>query len=254
MCSGRRGQWLRHSARTSACTLFANRSPRRVLPSLEGRQLSEALTAGLCASFILADGVTKSVGAWLLQQGVSEFWMPSVAGLLFLAPLALGTWMLSRIPPPSAQDIAARTARARLNRSDRWSLLNRYAVGLGLLITMYLAVTILRSMRADFAPEIWRGLGQPAEPGTFTQSELFVTLGVLVVNGSAVFIRQNRTAFFAALVTCALGFLLVTAALIGRQTNTLNGFGFMVTIGLGLHLDSHSHHRLHALWERPSYL
>jgi hypothetical protein len=113
-----------------------------VLGFLEGRQLTEALTAGLCASFILADGVTKSVGAWLLTLGVSEFWMPSAAGLLFFPPLALGTWMLSRIPPPSADDVAARTARARLMSRDRWSLLRRYALGLTLLITMYLLVTI----------------------------------------------------------------------------------------------------------------
>ncbi len=207
-----------------------------VLGFLEGRQLTEALTAGLCASFILADGVTKSVGAWLLNQGVTEFWMPSVAGLLFLAPLALGTWMLARVPPPGTQDIAARTARARMNRHDRWSLLSRYAVGLAALVAMYLAVTILRSFRADFAPELWSGLGQDAQPGIFTQSEIFVALGVLAVNGSAVFIRDNRQAFFAALATCALGFVLITAALLGRQTGVFSGFGFMVTVGLGLYL------------------
>jgi len=34
-----------------------------VLGFLEGRRMTEALNTGLCASFILADGVTKSVGA-----------------------------------------------------------------------------------------------------------------------------------------------------------------------------------------------
>ncbi|NBP80402.1 hypothetical protein EBU58_06730 [bacterium] len=51
-----------------------------VLAPLEGRRLTEALTAGLCASFILAGGVMKSTGAWLLGQGVSEAWMPAAAG------------------------------------------------------------------------------------------------------------------------------------------------------------------------------
>src|SRR6185369_15594478 len=37
-----------------------------VLGFLEGRRHTEALTAGLCTSFILADGVTKSVGSYLL--------------------------------------------------------------------------------------------------------------------------------------------------------------------------------------------
>jgi hypothetical protein len=207
-----------------------------VLGFLEGRQLTEALTAGLCASFILADGVTKSVGAWLLAQGVSEFWMPSSAGAVFLAPLVLGTWMLSRIPPPNPEDVAARMERMRLGHADRWSLLSRYAMGLTLLVTMYLAVTILRSVRADFAPEIWRGLGQPVQPGTFTRSEIYVALGILAANGCVVFIRNNRLAFFTGLATCGIGFLLIIAALIARQSSNLDSFTFMVVIGLGLYL------------------
>lgn len=38
-----------------------------VMGFLEGRRVTEALIAGLCASFILADGVTKSTGALILQ-------------------------------------------------------------------------------------------------------------------------------------------------------------------------------------------
>lgn len=207
-----------------------------VLGCLEGRQLTEALTAGLCASFILADGVTKSVGAWLLARGVSEFWMPSAAGLLFFPPLVLGTWMLARIPPPNSQDIAARTARAQLMSDDRWSLLRRYGLGLTLLVTMYLLVTIIRSLRADFAPELWRGLGEPAQPGTFTWSEIWVALGVLLANGCGVLIRDNRAAFFAALATCTLGFVLIMSALVARQSDGMSGLGFMVLLGLGLYL------------------
>ena len=41
-----------------------------VLGFLEGRRVTEALTAGLCCSFILADGVMKSLGTWLLVGGV----------------------------------------------------------------------------------------------------------------------------------------------------------------------------------------
>ena len=43
-----------------------------VLAPLEGRRLTELLTAGLCASFILAGGVMKSTGVWLLNLGISE--------------------------------------------------------------------------------------------------------------------------------------------------------------------------------------
>src|SRR5262249_52798713 len=82
-----------------------------VLGFLEGRRQPEALSAGLCASFILADGVCKSAGAWLLARGVTERWMPATAGLVFVAPLLVFVWMLTRIPPPDHDDRAQRSER-----------------------------------------------------------------------------------------------------------------------------------------------
>ena len=207
-----------------------------VLGFLEGRRLTEALTAGLCASFILADGMTKSVGAWLLERGVPEDWMPSAAGLLFLFPLCIGVAMLAKIPVPNNYDVAERTARHPLNRSERWSLYGRYAGGLSLLVAMYLMLTVMRSVRADFAPELWRGLGEPAAPGMFTRSEILVTLGVLAASGCAVLVRDNRAAFFVSLGTCCVGFFLIIVALIGRQAAAIGAFPFMVMVGLGLYL------------------
>src|SRR5262249_26085657 len=88
-----------------------------VLGFLEGRRVTEALTAGLCASFILADGVTKSVGTWLLDRGVSERWMPAFAGLIFLPPLLVAVWMLGRIPPPDGRDVDLRSDRPAMSRA-----------------------------------------------------------------------------------------------------------------------------------------
>ncbi|MEZ6117261.1 MAG: DUF5690 family protein [Pirellulaceae bacterium] len=39
-----------------------------VLGFLEGRKMTELLTAGLCASFILSGGAVKSVGQWLILR------------------------------------------------------------------------------------------------------------------------------------------------------------------------------------------
>jgi hypothetical protein len=90
-----------------------------VLGFLEGRRQTEALSAGLCASFIVSDGATKSVGAQLLQWGLSEFWMPFVAGLLFVPLVLVFVWMLTRIPPPTAEDVAARSERTPMNSAER---------------------------------------------------------------------------------------------------------------------------------------
>lgn len=207
-----------------------------VLGFLEGRRQTEALAAGLCTSFIVADGVTKSVGVELLAHGVSEFWMPFLTGLLFLPPLLVFAWMLSRVPAPSAADVAARTERTPMNRAERWAFFRRYTLGLMLIVLMFLLVTVLRSVRADFAPEIWAGLQETVSSGVFARSETAVAVGVLVLNGSVVFIRSNRRAFFFAIALALVGAGLIAVSLFGLRAGVLSPFAFMVLHGLGLYL------------------
>lgn len=221
--------------------LFANGLPLGmifglVLGVLEGRRQSEALAAGLCASFVVADGVAKSAGAALLTAGVTEAWMPAAAGLLFAPPLLLFVGMLARVPPPAAPDVAARTERAPMTAADRRAFFRRYALGLLLLGGAYLLVTVLRSVRADFAPEVWAGLGVTAQPGVFTYSEMAVAACVLVLSGAAVLIRDNRRAFAYAMGTAAAGAVLLAAALLGLWAGVLSPLAFMVLHGVGLYL------------------
>jgi hypothetical protein len=207
-----------------------------VLGFLEGRRLTELLAAGLCLSFILADGVTKSVGTTLLANGVAEDWMPATAGLIFLIPLSGFVYMLSKIPPPSRHDVSARAARGAMNYETRSSFFSRYALGLVAIVAVYLAVTIVRSIRSDFAPEIFKGLGMDPKSTTFANSEMLVGLGVLAVNGGAVLIRDNRRAFFISLATCASGFCILALTLLGRSAGYVDAFLFYVLIGLGMYL------------------
>jgi hypothetical protein len=207
-----------------------------VLGFLEGRQLTEALSAGLCASFIVADGVVKSVGAYLLVLGVSEFWMPFAAGAVFVPPLLVFVWMLARIPPPAPVDVSHRGQREPMDRADRRRFFRRYAVGLSLLLLVYLAVTILRSIRADFAPEIWTCLGHGGQPSVFATSEMAVAMLVMLVNGLCVLIIDNRRAFFASLAISLGGIALLAVALAAFAGGWISGFPFMILVGLGLYL------------------
>lgn len=207
-----------------------------VIGFLEGRKLTELLSAGLCASFILADGVTKSVGTWLLSSGITEAWMPSIAGLLYLLPFCVCTAMLAAIPPPSEVDVKSRSARVKMSHQDRRIFLWRYAPGLIPLLLIYFAVTIVRSIRADFAPEIWRSLGSQAAPSLFTQSEMYVALAILAVSGASVLIKDNHRAFEISLVTCGFGFCILTLALVAQAQGLISSFWFMVLLGMGLYI------------------
>lgn len=207
-----------------------------VLGFLEGRQLTEAFVAGLCASFILADGFTKSIGADLLKRGVAETWMPFVSGLIFLMPLIGFVLMLQKIPPPSGIDVVARNERTPMCWSDRRAFFISHAPGLFGLLLMYLLVTVLRSLRADFAPELWAGLGIPSTPALFTRSEMWVAIGVLALHASLVGITQNRLAFFLGIGLSLMGMATLTTALCLVSTGRVAPFPFMVLTGIGLYL------------------
>lgn len=207
-----------------------------VMGFLEGRKLTEALLGFLCASFILADGFCKSVGSFLLGKGVNEHWMPFVAGLFFVIPLFVFVGMLSRIPQPRRSDIIARSQRTPMYFEDRKRFFYKYSVGLSLIILVYLLVTILRSFRADYAAEIWNGLGYDSRPEKFINSELWVTLGIVISSSAMVIVKDNKLAFYSAMLVCFLGFFLSCVAILALKANILSGFWFMVLVGLGLYL------------------
>ena len=61
----------------------------------------------------------KNVGKWLMAAGVDEYWMPFVVGAIFTMPMAIFVTMLANLPPPSAEDIAARTKREPMDGPAR---------------------------------------------------------------------------------------------------------------------------------------
>ncbi len=155
---------------------------------------------------------------------------------MFTPPLLVFAWMLNRIPAPTEADVAARSERTPMSGVERRSFFRRYAPGLVLLVTVYLLITVLRSVRADFAPEVWRGLQGEVPAGTFARSEAAVGLGVILLSGSAVLIRDNRRAFGYAMVLSVAGALLMAAALVCQGRGLISPFSFMVLHGMGMYL------------------
>jgi hypothetical protein len=207
-----------------------------VLAFLEGRTRTEFLTAGLCVSFVVADGVAKSLGVWLIGQGVPETMMPAASGMLFLPGIFLFGWKLSQIPLPSADDETQRGKREPMDRAMRQAFFRKFAVGIGLLVAVYSLVGVLRGIRGDFGPEIWKGLGTKVDPAVFSQTELIVAISVLLVMASLVFIKDNGKAFRSGLLLSGAGLLLIMLSLIGLQIKALPPYAFVVLTGVGLYI------------------
>ncbi|MBB5356963.1 MFS family permease [Rhodanobacter sp. ANJX3] len=204
---------------------------------IEGRRGTELMSAFMCASFIVASGVVKTVGKYLMvRYGVSEFWMPFATGMVFVPPLCLATWVLERLPAPSAEDMAARNARTPMDAQSRRAFLAKFLPAVIMIVMAYIALTVMRDFRDNFAAEIWADLGRGNSAAVFTQTEVPIAIAVLLITACTMAVRDNFKALMLNHVMIFGGFAI---ALI---TTWLHGMGMLDPVwwvggsGFGLYL------------------
>jgi hypothetical protein len=203
---------------------------------LEGRRTSELLLAGLSCSFIIASGIVKDVGRWLMTQGVSEAWMPFATGLIFLAPFLFFLWLLDKIPDPDKKDELDRNERTPMAREGRRRFFFEFLPGMVLLLGGYLLLTVYRDYRDNFGVEIFAGLGYAETPAIFSRSELWVAFGVLATLVTLTLVRDHRRGLI-----CSFGLLLLGTTMLGVSVplfdaGKIDGLQWMVMVGLGAYL------------------
>jgi len=204
---------------------------------MEGRRTSEVLGAVVCASFIVSSGAVKSVGKFAMDQWhVSPFWMPAVAGTLFLPLLFVSVFALSALPPPSALDEAARVRRAPMNGAARASFLAEYGVGIGFLVTAYVLATALRDFRDNFAAELWSGLGYGNGAAIFTASELPVAAIALAALALIMTVRDNARALLVIHGVVVAGLALLGGSTLAFHAGALGPVSWMILSGAGLYM------------------
>lgn len=204
---------------------------------LEGRRFTEVLGAGVSASFIFASGFAKSIGSFvMIGWGVSQFWMPFVVACLFTLPLLLFLWMLNQLPPPSAADEALRTRREPMDAGMRKHFFATFAPGLVLLIAAYVGLTAFREFRDNFMAEIWNSLGYGGSSAIFAYTETPVALITLVICGSVVLVKNNKTALVVNHLIVIAGMALTGVATLFFQSGLLEAPIWMLLVGLGLYL------------------
>ncbi|SCW92077.1 hypothetical protein SAMN02927924_04119 [Sphingobium faniae] len=207
-----------------------------VFSYVEGRRCSEMLGAMLCASFIVSSGAVKSVAIWLMQQGISEHWMPVAAGALFAPILLLSLWYLERLPPPDAGDEAERTARVPMRRGERAAFLREHGLTMAVLVAGYVLLTALRDLRDNFAVEIWTAMGLGDVASIFSQSELPVAVIALVGLGMLMLVRNNIYALLAMHGVIIFGAMLLGVSTLAFQSGLLGPLPWMILSGAGLYL------------------
>ena len=204
---------------------------------LEGRRLSEILGVGLSASYILASSVVKGIGVGLVSMGVPEIWMPFATGGLFVLPMGLFVFLLASMPPPSEEDIMARSERAPMDREKRIAFFKSFSGGLIPLTVLYVLLTAYRDFRDNFSVEIWKELGYSKSEVTalLAGSEIPVTVGVLGILALLMVIKDNRKALMAVHLIMMGGTALVGLSTLLFQWGIIGPILWMILIGLGLY-------------------
>jgi len=209
-----------------------------VFSYLEGRNSTEILATILSASFIMASGVTKSIGKYLiLNYGVSEFWMPFYTGALFIIPLLIAVWWLEKAPDPTEEDILNRSERLPMSNKDKKQLFFSFFPGLTALIIMYFFLTAFRDYRDNFMAEIWIETGFKNNANIFAKTEIYIAIISLIILALFVLVKNNLRAV-KTMFSMMIFSLLVTAFMtyIFFEYQAISAVVWMTIVGLGTYI------------------
>jgi Family of unknown function (DUF5690) len=206
-----------------------------VFSYLEGRKITELLSAFLIVSFIVSSGFLKSIGKFFLLNQVSEAMMPFLVGLIFFPIFLLSVFALNLAPNPTADDINSRNIRQPMNNKERAIFLKKYGFGLCSLILVYILMTVFRDLRDNFSVEIWHELGIN-NSSIFSQTELIIGLIITINICLGNLIKSNKQALLANHFFIILGCLLVVVSTRSFMQNYTSAFWWMVLSGLGIYM------------------
>lgn len=157
---------------------------------IEGRRTTDILASLLGISIVASSGVAKSAGLFVMNTlHIGEFWMPALIGAVALPLLALLGCALNRLPPPTAEDIAAKSRRVTLNGRQRRELFASFMPLLLMLFVANLMLVMLRDIKEDFLVKIIDMSGHSS--WLFARIDGIVTLIILALFGLMVFVRSN---------------------------------------------------------------
>jgi MFS family permease len=207
-----------------------------VVAYLEGRGTSEILLAGLSCSYIVATGVVKDCGRWVLSWGVGESWMPALTGVPFLLLLFLIVYGLDKIPEPNHDDVRMRCQRAPMLSADRWRFFTRFSAGMISLILFYFFLTAYRDFRDLYGQEIFANLGYGETPGIFSMTELPVAFGVMLALALLNTVQNPRAGTVSVFGLLLVGMAIIGSATVLFDTGRIHGVTWMILTGLGGYL------------------
>ncbi|AEL25480.1 DUF5690 family protein [Cyclobacterium marinum] len=204
---------------------------------LEGRRFTEMMGSILAISFVFSSGFVKSIGRYLLVDwAIDPYWMPFITGALFVPFLILAVFFLDHTPSPNEKDVSLKTERKSMNKSERQAFFKKFSFGIVLLVLVYMALTAFRDIRDNFVVEIWKELKVGLAPELLTQTEIPITLLLLLMMGLLVLVKNNFKALFLYHLIIISGLMLAVISTFLLQQGMMSPFYWTVGTGTGIYM------------------
>jgi hypothetical protein len=204
---------------------------------LEGRKNTELLAAALSATFIFSTGFVKTTGVWMIQSyGMDEFLMPFLTGAVFFPIFLTSIWMMNKAGEPSLSDIEQRTKRQPMSGKERKLFFQKFGIGFGFLVAIYILLTIVRDFRDNFMVDFLAELNYLDKPELLTLTEIPVAIIVLVICALGIFIYNNYSALLVGFGLIIIGAIFVLVPTLLFKTQVISPVPWIILTGVGIYL------------------
>ena len=123
-----------------------------------------------------------------------------------------------------------------MDHRERRKFLITFLPGIVLFVLAYMLLTAFRDFRENFSSDVWKTLGYGDSPAIFTETETPVSLVVLVIMGSIMLIRNNKTALLVNHLIIITGMGLIGISTLLFERGVVDAPLWMVLIGTGLYM------------------
>ena len=203
---------------------------------IEGRKISEVVNVGLSAALIVASGLVKTLGQFLMNTfSLTEYWMPFVTGAVIFPLMLLLAYLLNQIPEPSNEDKKLRTERAPMTTGERNKFFKQFFFGICMLVLLYGSLTVFRELRDSFAADLWKELNVK-DTFIFTKTEYPIAFIVLALMFFTAFIPNNRLALNILYIVAGIGGFLTIGVTVLYIYGYINPVWWMILSGLGMYM------------------
>jgi hypothetical protein len=199
---------------------------------IEGRYATDIIIMVIYMALIMASGISKTLATVLMRnEGISENFMPAICATIGCTGTILFMYLLSIAPPPTEEEKASRQAREPSTSAEQTAFFKKYRVGLTAILIVYGMLSAYRNFRDYYALELWTDLlGADFDSGTYSLSEIIVSIAVTAIYCGLIFIKNEVTAFFVILGMMLSGGIVICISTIFGE---YNGFLWIVMVGIG---------------------